>query len=196
MTTALAPVRSQPLADLLVRRTLATDALFVVGGAVLTGVAAQLAVPLWPVPITGQTLAVLLVATSLGAVRGVLSMLLYALVGALGVPWFSDQTAGWSVLLGPSGGYIVGFILAAAVTGWLAQRQWDRRILGAILSFFAGSAAVFVIGLPWLAISLGLGGEKTLEFGLYPFIVGGILKALVAAGIIRSVWFAVQKNRT
>ncbi len=195
MTTAVAPTRFRPLADVLIRRTFATDALLVVGGAVVTGAAAQLAIPLWPVPITGQTLAVLLVATSLGVVRGVLSMLLYAVVGALGVPWFSDHTAGWHVLLGPTGGYIVGFVFAAALTGWLAQRQWDRRILGAVLSFLAGSAAVFVIGLPWLAISLGLDLEGTLAFGLYPFVIGGIIKAILAAAIIRAAWFSVESGR-
>ena len=122
-------------------------------------------------------------------------MLLYAIAGALGVPWFSEQSSGWHVLLGPTGGYIVGFILAAALTGWLAQRKWDRRILGAIVSFLAGSATVFVVGLPWLGIALGLTLEQTLAFGLYPFIVGGIIKAVLAAAIIRTAWFAVQKGR-
>jgi biotin transport system substrate-specific component len=195
MTTAIASRPFSPLADVLIRRRLVTDAILVAAGAALVGVAAQLAIPLWPVPITGQTLAVLLVATSLGAARGVLAMVLYALVGAVGVPWFSDQTSGWHVIIGPTGGYIVGFILAAAVTGWLAERSWDRKILGAVVSFFAGSVAVFVVGLPWLAVSLGLGIEKTLEFGLYPFILGGVIKALLATAIIRTAWFWAKSRR-
>ncbi|MFD1713532.1 biotin transporter BioY [Amnibacterium flavum] len=187
-------VRRPVLADRVITRSLATDALLVVAGAGLTAALAQVAVPLWPVPITGQTLAVLLVGGSLGALRGSLSMVLYLLVGALGAPIYSDAASGWAVLGGPTGGYIVGFILAAALTGWLAERKWDRRFLGGMVSYLAGSAVVFAVGLPWLGFSLGLTVEQTLAAGLFPFIIGGIIKAVIAAGLIRAGWFAVGRR--
>ena len=187
-------VRRPVLADRVITRSVATDALLVVAGAGLTAALAQVAVPLWPVPITGQTLAVLLVGGSLGALRGSLSMVLYLLVGALGAPIYSDASSGWAVLGGPTGGYIVGFILAAALTGALAERKWDRKFLGRMVSYLAGSAVVFAVGLPWLGFSLGLTVEQTLVSGLFPFVVGGVIKAVIAAGLIRAGWFAVGRR--
>jgi biotin transport system substrate-specific component len=166
----------------------------VVAGAGTVGIFAQVAVPLSPVPITGQTLAVLLVASALGATRGALAMIVYALAGAFGVPWFSDGSSGAEVLLGPTGGYIVGFIMAAALTGWLAERKWDRRFAPALLAFVLGTAAPFAIGLPWLALSLGLGIPETLAAGLYPFVVPGIVKSLVAAAVTPFLWRAVNRR--
>ncbi len=176
------------LADRLISRSLVSDALLVVGGAAFTGLLAQVVIPLQPVPITGQTLAVLLVGSTLGAVRGSLAMVVYALLGVVGVPWFTEASSGWHVVAGPTGGYIVGFIFAAGLTGWLAQRQWDRRVIGAFVSFMAGTGVTFAIGLPWLAVALGLNLEQTLQAGLYPFIIGGVIKALVAAGVIPLAW--------
>jgi biotin transport system substrate-specific component len=183
------------LADRIVTRSIATDAVLVVAGAALTAALAQVAVPLWPVPITGQTLAVLLVGGSLGALRGTLSMVLYAVLGIVGLPVFSDASHGWGVVAGPTGGYIIGFIVAAGLTGWLAQRSWDRRFLAGMLSFLAGSAVVFAFGLPWLAVSLGLNLEQTLQAGLYPFIIGGIIKAVIAAAVMTSAWFLVDRSK-
>jgi biotin transport system substrate-specific component len=187
--SALSPaVGRTTLADRVITRSLATDIALVAGGAAFTGLLAQVAIPLWPVPITGQTLAVLLVGSTLGALRGVLAMVVYAVLGVVGVPWFSDAASGLHVIAGPTGGYIIGFIAAAGLTGWLAQRQWDRRVLGAFVSFMAGTGVTFAIGLPWLAAALGLNLQQTLEGGLYPFIVGGVIKALLAAGIIPFAW--------
>ncbi|MCU1437800.1 MAG: putative biotin synthase [Naasia sp.] len=182
------------LADRVLPRSLAGDAALVIAGAALTAGLAQVAVPLWPVPITGQTLAVLLVGGTLGALRGTLAMLLYGVVGVLGLPVFSDGEAGLGVLAGPTGGYIVGFVLAAALTGHLAERAWDRRFLGGMVSYLAGSAIVFAVGLPWLAFSLGLNLEQTLTAGLYPFLIGGVVKAAIAAGVIRLGWFAAARG--
>ncbi|MET4704651.1 biotin transporter BioY [Frigoribacterium sp. UYMn621] len=192
-TLTLATGRST-LADRVFTRGIATDVVLIVAGAVLTAVAAQLAVPLWPVPITGQTLAVLVVGSTLGAARGSIAMLLYAVLGIIGLPVFSDATHGLGVVAGPTGGYIVGFVFAAALTGWLAQRAWDHRIIGAIASFAAGTLVTFAIGLPWLAFSLGLNLEQTLAAGLYPFVLGGIVKALLAAGFIRLAWFGITRS--
>ena len=192
MSLSLAPSRPV-LADRVLPKSLATDAALVVGGAALTALLAQVEIPLWPVPITGQTLAVLLVGASLGAARGAISMVLYALVGALGAPVFSDWSGGAGVLLGTTGGYIVGFVLAAAFTGWLAQRRWERGLLRGLLAFVAGSGVVFLVGLPWLKIALGLTWAQTLQGGLYPFIVGGVVKAVIAALVLRTAWAFVDR---
>ena len=194
MSSAPIALRRPVLADRFISRSLASDVALVIGGTALTAVLAQVAVPLWPVPITGQTLAVLLVGGALGSVRGTLSMVLYALVGVLGLPVFSDGTAGAGVLGGPTGGYIVGFVLAAALTGALAERKWDRKFAGGMVSYLVGSAAVFAVGLPWLAASLGLGFQETLAGGLYPFLIGGVIKAAIAAGVIRLGWFAADRR--
>lgn len=192
MSLSLAPSRPV-LADRVLPRSLVVDAALVVGGVVLTGALAQVEIPLWPVPITGQTLGVLLVGASLGAVRGALSMVLYALVGALGVPVFSDFASGTATLLGPTGGYIVGFVLAAAFTGWLAQRRWERGVVRGLLAFVAGSGVVFLVGLPWLKVSLDLSWAQTLQSGLVPFLVGGVVKAVIAAAVLRGAWALVDR---
>lgn len=182
------------LADRLLPRSLAVDAALVVGGAALTAALAQVDIPLKYVDITGQTLAVLLVGASLGAVRGTASMVLYALVGALGAPVFADHQAGVAQILGASGGYIVGFVPAAALTGWLAQRRWERSLWRGLLAFVAGSGVVFLIGLPWLKTVAALDWPATLANGLYPFIVGGLIKAAIAAGVLRGAWALVDRT--
>lgn len=188
MSTSAAVHRPGVLADALVPSTAVTNTALVVGGAALTAVMAQLAVPLWPVPITGQTLAVLLVGSTLGPVRGVLSMLAYWVAGVIGLPVFSDAASGLAAAVGPTGGYLVGFIIAAGLTGWLAQRNWDKKFLGATVSFFAGTVVIFALGMAWLSISLGADLQQTLQWGLYPFIIGGIIKSLIAAAIMPASW--------
>lgn len=181
------------LADRVFSRSILMSVALVTAGAVITAAAAQLAVPLWPVPITGQTLAVLLVGSTLGAVRGALSMVLYAVLGIVGLPVFSDASAGFGVIAGPTGGYIVGFVFAAALVGWVAERSWDHRFLGAIASFLGGTVVTFAFGMVWLASTLGLTVEQTLQGGLYPFIIGGFLKALLAASLIPLAWRAQKR---
>ena len=193
MTTLAPTARRLVLADRVFPRTLLMDVVLVVAGAALVTVLAQVAIPLWPVPITGQTLAVLLVGSTLGAVRGAISMVLYALLGLVGLPVFSDGSHGAGVLFGATGGYIVGFIISAALVGWLAERQWDRKILKAIVTFVAGSVVVFAVGLPWLAVVLHTDLPTTLQYGLYPFILGGIIKAAIAAGLLPLAWWGADK---
>jgi biotin transport system substrate-specific component len=193
--TALAPAapRRIVLADRVLPRHLVTDITLVVLGAAFVGALAQLYVPLWPVPVTGQTLAVLLVGATLGSLRGALSMVVYAVAGGFGVPWFSEAAHGWSVIAGPTGGYIVGFILSAFLVGWLSEREWDRKVLKAIATFLGGSVVVFAVGLPWLAFALNLNVEQTLEGGFYPFIIGGVIKAAIAAGLLPLAWWGAGK---
>lgn len=191
-TLSLAPARTV-LADRVLPRHLAVDAALVVGGAGLTALLAQVEIPLWPVSITGQTLAVLLVGGTLGAGRGAVSMVLYVLAGLTGLGVYAGGHSGVAEVLGSSGGYLLGFVPAAALTGWLAQRRFERTLVRGLLAFLAGSAVVFVVGLPWLQVVLHLSVAKTLEFGLYPFIVGGLIKAAIAALTLRGAWALVER---
>jgi biotin transport system substrate-specific component len=177
------------------RTGLLTDALLVLAGTGLVAAAAQVSIPLpfTPVPITGQTFAVVLVGASLGAVRGFSSLLLYMLLGMAGAPIYSDQTSGWDVVSGPTGGYIVGFVLAAALTGYLAERRWDRKVSTAIAAMLTGNVLIYLVGLPWLAAELDTGLERTLELGLYPFVVGDLLKLYLAAALLPSAWRLVER---
>lgn len=189
------------LADRLFSRSLVTDLILIAAGTALISIAAQLIIPLWPVPITGQTFAVLLVGSTLGAVRGALSMVLYLVLGVAGLPVFAAGGHG-SLFASPSGGFVIGFVFAAALTGWLAQREWDRKVVGTFLSFAAGTVVIYAFGLPWLYTVLGtfppasLGKffgttnllQATITTGILPFLVGDTVKALLAAAILPASW--------
>lgn len=200
MSTATTTLPRTTLVDRVVTRSWVSDIALVTAGAALVAVLAQVAVPLWPVPVTGQTLAVLLVGASLGAARGAASLSLYALLGAVGLPIYSDASSGWSVLLGPTGGYIIGFIASAAIVGWAAERSWDRGWYKPIITFVGGSLVVFAFGLPWLAVSLGQLGlpndlQSVLVAGFYPFIIGGLIKAAIAAALLPALWAAAERSQ-
>jgi len=181
------------LADRVLPRSLATDVGLVIGGAALTALLAQVTVPLPLVPITGQTVAVLLVGATLGAGRGAASMSLYALLGMVGLPVFSDGSGGMSVVLGATGGYIVGFVLAAALVGRLAERRWERTFLKGMVTFLAGTGVTFLVGLPWLGAVAGLDLQATLANGLYPFVLPGVVKAAVVAGLLPAAWKGAER---
>lgn len=193
MTPEAATLRSAVLP----RVGLLIDVVLVVAGAGLIAAFAQLSIPLpfTPVPITGQTSAVLLVGASLGMVRGGSSALLYVFAGIVGAPVYADGTHGWSVVTGASGGYLIGFVLAAALTGRLAERRWDRRFSSALGAILTGNVVIYLVGLPWLAIVLGTSLEKTLEYGLYPFVPGDALKLYLAATLLPGAWRLVEHVR-
>jgi biotin transport system substrate-specific component len=174
-----------------------TDALLVLGGAGFVALAAQVSIdlPFTPVPITAQTFAVLLVGASLGALLGLASLGLYIFVGALGAPIYADGRHGWDVLTGPTGGYIIGFALAAFLVGALAQRRWDRRFSSAVAAMLTGNVVIYLVGLPWLAEKIDAGLETTLEQGLYPFVVGDLLKLYLAGALLPSAWRLVERAR-
>jgi biotin transport system substrate-specific component len=179
------------------RSSLVTDVLLVLGGTGFVAVAAQVSIslPFTPVPITGQTFAVVLVGAALGALLGLASLGLYLFVGALGAPVYADGNHGWDVLTGPTGGYIVGFVLAAVLTGWLAQRRWDRRFSSAVAAMLSGNVVIYLVGLPWLSAKLDTGLEKTFELGLYPFVVGDLFKLYLAGALLPGAWLLVQRLR-
>jgi biotin transport system substrate-specific component len=179
------------------RPTFLTDALLIVSGTALVALCAQISVklPFTPVPITGQTFAVCLVGASLGAVRGAASLALYFLIGVLGAPVYAHRDHGWDVITSASGGYIVGFVAAAAVTGALAEHGWDRRFSSAVGAMLTGNVVIYLIGLPWLAVVLNTNLEQTLEDGLYPFVPGDLFKLYCAAALLPAAWRGVKYLR-
>ncbi|MFI6527493.1 biotin transporter BioY [Streptomyces uncialis] len=192
MSTAPISVRpGEVLADLLpassVARARVRDAVLVVGGAALTGIAAQLVVPVpgSPVLVTGQTFAALLVGTSLGAGRGFLALALYALVGMAGMPWFANGTSGAG---GATFGYVLGMLLAATVVGALARRGGDRSVLRTAGTMVIGSAIIYAVGVPYLAASTPLSLTGAVAAGLTPFLIGDALKAALAMGALPTAW--------
>ncbi|MEU0833087.1 biotin transporter BioY [Streptomyces sp. NPDC005969] len=195
-TAAAAPVRTGAvLADLLpaARHRYAVDTALVVGGAALTGIAAQIAVPIpgSPVPVTGQTFAALLVGTALGARRGFLSLAVYALVGMAGMPWFAGGSSGAG---GASFGYVLGMLLAATVVGGLARRGGDRSVLRTAGTMVLGSAIIYAVGVPYLALSTGMSASAAIAAGLVPFLVGDALKAALAMGALPAAWKLVGRR--
>lgn len=190
--------RQPVLADRIFSRSLAVDLVLVAAGAFLTALLAQANVPLWPVPITGQTLAVLLVGATLGLRRGAVSLALYAVLGLVGLPVYAPQDdgshlTGFAALAAPSFGYVIGFIFAAGLVGWLSERTWDRKFLKALATFVGGSVVVFAFGLPWLAVVTGATLLQTYQWGLEPFIIGGIIKAVIAAALLPVAWWGADR---
>ena len=185
------------LSDLLAPRArgFARAAVLAVGGAALVGIAAQLSVqvPGTPVPVTGQTLAVLLVGSALGAQLGAISLLIYLLAGGFGVPWFTHGGSGWGA---PTIGYVVGFVAAAALVGWWASRGGDRSPLRALAAMVAGSLVIYAVGVPWLAHALHTSVAHAWAIGARPFLVGDALKVLAAAGLLPAAWALVRRGDT
>jgi biotin transport system substrate-specific component len=173
------------------------DALLALGGAAFVGLAAQLSFHLGftPVPITGQTFAVLLVGAAYGSVLGGASLFLYLLLGVVGVPWYSEQKHGWETFSGTTGGYIVGFVLAAVVTGLLAERGWDKKFSSSVAAMLTGSVVIYACGVIWLHHSIGVSWSTTLVDGLYPFVPGDIVKLYLAAAALPAAWKLVHRIR-
>jgi biotin transport system substrate-specific component len=176
-------------------RSLAAKIALAVGGAGLIAACAQISIPLpfTPVPITGQTFAVLLVGSALGLILGMASTTLYLVAGIAGAPIYADGAHGWSVITSASGGYLVGFVVASVLVGGLAHLKWDRRFGTASASMLAGNVTIYLIGLPWLAVVLDTGLDKTLEYGLYPFVVGDMVKLYLASALLPAAWRLVSK---
>lgn len=196
MSTAALSARPGVLADRLVpRSSVLTDVALVVAGAAVVGALAQVTIPMWPVPITGQTLAVMLVGGALGMRRGAASLAVYMLVGLAGVPWFAEQHGGVAMALAPSFGYIVGFVPAAAVAGWAAERAWDRNVGKAMLGFCAATVMPFVTGVPFMAAVLGMTDPAAIAAaGVTPFIVPGLIKAGIAAALFPLAWKVLRSR--
>lgn len=189
---AIAAPTPRVIADA-IPQSFARDALLVVGGAAFVGLAAQISFPLpfTPVPITGQTFAVLLTGAAIGPLRGILSMLLYSLAGLAGVPWFAGLSSGYA---SASFGYIVGFILGAGLVGWLAERGWTRTAVDTALAMVLGNVVIYGFGVVWLKFAIDVPWGTAVELGMTPFLLGDALKIAVAAGLFPLVWLQLTKR--
>lgn len=174
----------------------ARHAALILAGTLVISLAAQVSIPVpgSPVPITGQTFGVLLTAGALGFRRGIASTLLYLVIGVIGVPVFSGGAHGVDVIVGATGGYLVGFVLAAAVIGRLAELGWDRKLLGSVGAMLIGSALIYAVGLPWLAVVAKLDPQTALDKGFLPFLVGDALKLALAAVAFPVAWWVVGRR--
>jgi biotin transport system substrate-specific component len=189
--TQAAVARPAVLGDLVPGR-LVRDVALVLGAAVFVGVAAQISIPIphTPVPVSGQTFAVLLSGAALGLNRAALSMALYALVGVLGVPWFASGASGWHFA---SFGYVLGFVLAGAVVGALAARGGDRSPLRTVATMTLGTLLIYAAGVPWLMAMTHANLSQAVTMGVRPFLVGDALKVLLAAGLLPGAWRLVRR---
>ncbi len=188
------PTISEAMVDSLVTPSTATSALtrgaLVVFGSLLLAVSAQFKIPLYPVPVTGQTLVVLLIGMTYGPRLGGITMLAYLFEGALGLPVFAGGAAGVAVFMGPTGGYLFGFLLAGVAMGYLAERGMGRTVLSTIAAMVLGNFVIYLCGALWLANFIGLG--QAIAAGVLPFLYGDALKLAVAAGLMPLAWRAVK----
>ena len=206
MTTSLTIAPQRVLADLIVQpttrvRAIVRDVLLVVGFALLTAAAAQIEIQLGftPVPLTGQTFAVLLAGAVLGMRRGALSQLVYWMAGLTGLPFYSGGAGGWKSGTGATLGYLVGFIVAAGAIGYLAEKKQDRNFATSLPAMLLGSTLIYTCGAAWLTTYLNIGfatGEtNAISLGVAPFLVGDVIKALLAAACTTGVWAAINKRK-
>jgi len=183
-------------------------ALLAVLGVIFIALCAQVRVPFYPVPMTGQTFAVLLVGTVFGWRLGLATLLLYMAAGSIGIPVFAKWSAGPGIIAGATGGYIIGFALAAALLGYLAQRGWSRKVPFLILGMVGAEILIYLVGVPWLAVWYGGTGAQYLQegqgawdaafaSGFTPFVLGDLLKLLLAAALVTAGWqiFGRRKQR-
>ena len=191
------PTISEAMVDSLVTPSTATSALtrgaLVVFGSLLLAVSAQFKIPLYPVPVTGQTLVVLLIGMTYGPRLGGITMLAYLFEGALGLPVFAGGAAGVAVFMGPTGGYLFGFLLAGVAMGYLAERGMGRTVLSTIAAMVLGNSVIYLCGALWLANFIGL--DQAIAAGVLPFLYGDALKLAVAAGLMPLAWRAVKSMK-
>ena len=167
--------------------------LIVLGSLLLAALAQiQIVLPFTPVPITGQTFGVLLIAAALGSKRGATAMLLYITEGALGLPFFAGGTSGLGILTGATAGYLVGFIVAAYVIGQLAERGLERNVRTSLIPFLVGTVIIYVCGVTWLSIVLG-SLNKAITLGVLPFLIGDALKLIAAGLVLPTAWKLIKE---
>ena len=193
--------RGITLADFLVPVALAErtptrvrHAVLVVLGTLVVAMSAQVVIPTLPVPFTGQTLGVLVVGGALGFRRGALALLLYLALGAAGLAVFAEGTSGMAKVLGATGGYLIGFVAAAAIVGRLAELGWDRHIGGSLAAMAIGTAVIYAIGVPWLKVTLGIPWETAVAEGMTKFLIWDAAKLIVAAGIFPAAWWVIGRR--
>jgi biotin transport system substrate-specific component len=165
-------------------------------GSLALAASAKLQVPFYPVPMTMQSLVVLLLGMAFGWRLGAATVLLYLLEGAFGLPVFAgtpEKGIGIAYMMGPTGGYLIGFVAAAALTGWLAERGWDRSLWRSAVALSLGHAVLFLTGPAWLAVYIGW--PRAVAFGLMPFLAGTVVKTALGVALVRAGW-AMLGRRT
>lgn len=185
----LVPVRVAERTPVRVRH-----ALLIAAGALIVALTAQVYIPTTPVPFTGQTFGVLVVGGALGFRRGAAALGLYLVVGLVGVPVFSEGDSGTATLFGVTGGYLLGFVAAAAVVGRMAELGWDRRIGGAMAAMLLGTAIIYAIGVPWLKAVTGMSWADSVANGLTPFLIWDTAKLAVAAALFPLAWWMIGRR--
>jgi biotin transport system substrate-specific component len=172
------------------------DVGLVLAGALLIFLSAKISVPIAgnPVPFTMQNFGILVVGGALGLRRGGLAAFLYIALGLVGLPFFAEGKGGMAVIWGATGGYLVGFVLAAALVGRLAELGWDRRFGGALGATALGTAVIYAIGVPWLAVVTGMSLGEAVATGLAPFLVFDIVKLVTAAAVFPASWWVVGRR--
>jgi biotin transport system substrate-specific component len=166
----------------------------ILAGVLLVALCARIYIPTTPVPFTGQTFGVLLVGAALGFRRAAASLALYLAIGAIGVPIYSEGRGGLEIVTGATGGYLVGFVVAAALVGRLAELGWDRHIGGSIGAMLLGNAVIYAVGVPWLMATTGLSASAAIDAGLTPFLTWDAIKLVAAAAIFPVAWWIVGRR--
>ena len=170
---------------------------FLLSGSLLLTISAKLQIPFYPVPMTLQTLVVLLLGIAFGWRLGFATVVFYLVQGAVGLPVFAgtpEKGLGLAYLMGPTGGYLIGFAVAAAITGWMAERGFDRTVVGAAAAMFCGNAVIYACGLAWLGQFIGY-SEKLLALGITPFILGDLVKIALATVSLPLVWRWIKHDK-
>ncbi len=181
------------LVDRIISRSLASDIVLIVFGVALTAAAAQLQIPASPVPFTFQTLAVLLIGATYGGSRAAITMASYVLVGALGLPVFAGGASGAEKIFGATGGFLLGFIFAAWLTGYLAQLSWSSNAVKMFVSFALGSVVIYAVGVPVLAMVAFKSDLLAATTYMFPYLIWDAVKAVLAAGIVPGAFVLVNK---
>jgi len=166
-------------------------------GSLALWLSAKIQVPFYPVPMTMQTLVVLVIGMAFGWRLGGATILLYLAEGAVGLPVFAgtpERGIGLAYMMGPTGGYLVGFFFSAVVVGWLAERGWDRRVIPTLAAMVAGTAIIFALGVLWLGAFIGW-DQPVLDLGLIPFLPGAAFKIALAAAVLPAIWHLVDRSR-
>ena len=167
----------------------------IVAGALVVALTAQIVIPADPVPFTGQTFGVLTVGAALGFRRGAAALLLYVAIGALGLAVFAPGgPQGIDRIVGATGGYLIGFVVAAAIVGRLAELGWDRHIGGSLAAMAIGTAVIYAIGVPWLKVVTGMPWETAVAGGMTKFLIWDAAKLAVAAGIFPVAWWLIGRR--
>jgi biotin transport system substrate-specific component len=194
MTPASSPLHAPTLRAVLWPRARAVNQVaLVIGGSLALALSAKIQVPFWPVPMTMQSLVVLLIGFTFGSRLGAVTLLAYLAEGLAGLPVFAGATAGSAYMAGPTGGYLLGFLLSALVVGWLAERGWGRDVARIAVTMTLGHFVLFVPGVLWLGMLFGW--SQALALGVTPFIAATILKTALGVGIVAALWAGVRRRR-